>query len=657
MGTDLKVLAEAAQVAKIVLVAATDGNHGRAVARVASILGLQSRVLVPKSLDTQTVKLIRDEGAEVTITDEDYDATVAMAKAVSENTAAGVLIQDTAFDGYEVIPQWIVDGYSTMMGEIETQLDGQHPDLIVTPVGVGSLAQAVVSYSKATGRGTQVLSVEADTAACLWKSLSCGSPVSVKTGRTILSGMNCGTVSRNSWPILKDGIDASVTVSDAEAHEAVRELSSLGVKAGPCGAATLAALRYVIAPGSLSLTKDSTVVLLSTEGIREYNIPLDVRTSDSVELTQALVRIDSTNPGLSRSGGIGEGPIAEYISAWLEHRGIETHRLEETPTRPSVVGIVRGSGGGKSILLTGHIDTVTTAGYEGDPLSGDIKDGLVYGRRTADMKAGIAAALIGLARAKGANLRGDVIFAGVADEENLSLGTEEVLKAGWKADGAIVLEPTLLDVVLAHKGFVWFEVDIHGFAAHGSRYDLGVDAICKAGHFLVELDSYSKDILKREGHPELGTGSVHASLVQGGEEPSSYPAKCTITIERRTVPGETSESTAAQPRSILDRLVATVEDFKYDLRISFVRPPFQISESDPFVACAIGGIGEALERPAKIKTEKAWTDCALLAEAGIPSLLFGVDGGGLHASIEWATLDSIQTVTKAVSLVVEMFCA
>jgi acetylornithine deacetylase/succinyl-diaminopimelate desuccinylase-like protein len=545
-----------------------------------------------------------------------------------------------------------------MMTEIETQLNGKPPDLVVTPVGVGSFAQAVVSHSKAAGRNTRVLAVEPDTAACLWKSLNSGASLPINTNSTIMSGMNCGTVSTNAWPILKSGVDASVTVSDIESHLAVEELLSLGVNAGPCGGSTLAALRYATSEGleSLGLTKDSVVVLLSTEGARDYIKPLDVRISDPVELTQALVRIDSTNPDLSKAGGVGEKPIAEFITAWLEHRNIETHWLEETPGRPSIVAIVRGSGGGKSMMMNGHLDTVTTAGYKGDPLSGKIQDGSVYGRGTFDMKAGLAAALVALALAKEANLRGDVIFAGVADEENLSFGTEEVLRDGWRADGAIVMEPTFLDIVLAHKGFVWFEVDIIGRAAHGSRYDLGIDAISKAGYFLVQLDHYSQSILNGKGHPELGTGSVHASLIQGGEEPSSYPAKCTITIERRTVPGETRESTLEEIKSMLDKLVSTVADFQYEIRVGVSRIPFQISKDDPFVTCAIKGIETALERPGTFRPEKFWTDCALLAEKGISSLLFGVDGEGAHAATEWATVDSIRKVSKALTLVLEDFC-
>ncbi len=471
-----------------------------------------------------------------------------------------------------------------------------------------------------------------------------------------MSGMNCGTVSTNAWPVLQAGLDLSVTISDIEAHEAVIELSKAGLNTGPCGASTLAALRYAMTTRLVGTTEDSTIVLLSTEGGRDYTVPLDVRISDSVGLTQALVKIDSTNPGLSKAGGAGEKAMAEYITAWLEHRNIESHWLEDTPGRPSVIGIVRGSGAGKSIMLNGHLDTVTTAGYEGDPLSGHIKDGAMYGRGVMDMKAGLAASLVALTRAKDASLCGDVIFAGVADEENLSLGTEEILRAGWTADGAFVVEPSLLNIIIAHKGFVWFEVDIFGRASHGSQYEIGIDAILKAGHFLKELDDWSREILEGNGDPFLGTGSIHAGLIQGGEEPSSYPAKCIITIERRTVPGETTESTTQELRSILERISTSIPDFKYDLRATFMRPPFQVSKDDPFVKCAAEGVEKVLGREAALTSVPFWADTALLTEKGIPAVAFGVDGEGLHGKCEWATLESIKQVTEALSLVIGNFC-
>ena len=365
-------------------------------------------------------------------------------------------------------------------------------------------------------------------------------------------------------------MDASITVSDFEAFEAVQYLESQGISAGPCGASPLAALKYAARtdPDAVHLTPDSVVVLICTEGSREFALPLDVSSNDAVKLTQNLVRIDSSNPGLSQTAGVGEVEIARFVLAWLEHRNIETHWIEPSKGRPSVVGVVRGQGGGKSLILNGHLDTVTTAGYEGSPLSGDIIDGAVHGRGAIDMKSGIAASMVALVRAKEAHLRGDVILAAVADEENLSAGTEQVLQAGWRADGAIVSEPTMLDVVIAHKGFIWLEVGIHGVAAHGSAPELGIDAISKAGHFLVALDTHARSLLEGPKNKHGETGSVHASVIRGGEEASSYPADCTIIVERHTVFGEQVADVEAEFRAMLDEICGSVQDFKYDLKVT-----------------------------------------------------------------------------------------
>ena len=554
--------------------------------------------------------------------------------------------------------KWIVDGYGTMLLEMEQQLHGVIPDIVVAPVGVGSFAQAVTSHSKSCGRSTKVVTVEPDAAPCLWNSLQTQKFEPISTSKTIMTGMNCGTVSSISWPILQAGVDAALTISDWEAHEAVEYLSSVGVSAGPCGASALSALRYISQhnPGCIGLSEDSVVVIFCTEGARPYDTPKIVSIDDPVKLTQILVQIDSSNPNMARSGGAGEGEIADYITAWLNHRDIEVYRLERTPGRPSIVGRVKGQGGGKSLLFNGHIDTVTTAGYTGNALAGEVRDGSIFGRGAFDMKAGVAASLLALSHAKTTTLRGDVIVAAVADEEYLSGGTEEVLDAGWTADAAIVSEPTFLDAVLAHKGFVWFEVEVMGKAAHGSRPEFGTDAICKAGHFLVELDKYSQGILNGPQNASLGTGSIHASLIQGGEEPSSYPASCTITVERRTVPGETTSSVEAEIRSILERIRTTVPDFKYDLRMGMSRPPYEVDKSNPFVIEALKNIKKAIDRPVTVRSEKFWTDCALLSEKGIPALLFGVDGGGAHAAVEWATVDSVQKVADALRLIMLGFC-
>lgn len=542
-----------------------------------------------------------------------------------------------------------------MFQEIDEQLSGQAPNLVVCPVGVGSLAQASVTYCKHPHRQTLTMMVEPDTAPTLWKSLQKGAPTQASTTHTSMAGMECAMVSTLAWPLLKDGVDASLTISDYEAHSAVLDLEKHGILAGPCGGASLAALRRLNAEDKdrLGLDETSVVVLLCTEGRREYNVPADVSVDDPVALTQKLVQIDSSSSSLGT--GPGEAVVAQYISAWLQHRDIEHHWVENTPGRPSIVGIVRGSGGGKSLMLNGHIDTVTLQGYDGEPLSGEIKDGNMYGRGTADMKSGIAGMLVALSNASGIGLSGDVIFTGVADEEDKSMGTEEIIAAGYIADAAIVTEPTEQTIGNAHRGFIWFDVDIHGLAAHGSRPDLGIDAISLAGYFLAELDRYGKELQQREAG-DVGPPSVHASIIRGGEEASSYPASCTITLERRTIAGETLESVKSEIREILERLARADDRFKYDLRDTFSRPPFSIDSKHPLVQLVHKHASAVAGSPAVIKGFGAWCDAALLSDAGIPSVVWGPRGFGLHSKTEWVEVDSIRQVTDALTSILEEFC-
>ncbi|KAK0392793.1 hypothetical protein NLU13_2288 [Sarocladium strictum] len=651
---------EAVQGRGVTLFAATDGNHGRAVARMGSLLGVAVEIHVPCCMHKDTIDFIESEGATVVKSAGGYEAAIQSALQRSREQPGGILIQDTAFEGYEDIPGWIVEGYSTMLRELDDQIGSRHVDLVITPVGVGSFAQAVVSHFKSASHPTaSILTVEPDTAACLWKSLRNEQPVLVETTPTNMAGMDCGAVSSIAWPLLKYGVDASLTVSDHEAHEAVQRLVSLGVEAGPCGASPLAALRRLSESDRtrLGLTRDSTVVLLCTEGARQYEAPRDVSFDDPVALTQALVRIDSSSPTLGSTPGPGETAIALYIKAWLEHRDIESYIVEPTKGRPSVVGVVRGTGGGKSLILNGHIDTVTCQGYDDDPLSGHIADGRLYGRGAADMKAGVAAAMVALINAKASGLRGDVIFMGVADEEDASLGTQQVLDAGWTADAAIVSEPVNVEIISEHLGFVWVEVNIHGAAAHGSRPDLGVDAICKAGHFLVALEKYGHDITHRTHEPGAMAGSVHASLINGGEEPSSYPACCTVTIERRATSTESPYTVLQEIEQILSRVASQVRDFKYNVRVTFSRPSFAIARDDPFLRLVQQHVGEALGHDAVVRGERFWTDCALLAEKGIKALLWGPAGGGLHAKEEWVDVRSVQVVAKTLGDVAREYCA
>ncbi|KAL5592850.1 hypothetical protein FOBRF1_013158 [Fusarium oxysporum] len=444
------------------------------------------------------------------------------------------------------------------------------------------------------------------------------------------------------------GIDVSLTVSDFGAHQAVLYLQSHGIQAGPTGAASLAALKRLTISDkkALGLSRNSTVVIfcpLTSDAT--YDTPHDVSADDPILITQTLARINSASPSLGSVAGPGETVIAQYIASWLEHRGIATHWIESVKGRPSVVGVIRGSGrdGAKSLMLNGHIDTVTLMGYEDDPLSGKIINGKLHGRGSADMKSGVAAAMVALANVKrlelnGVKLGGDIIFTAVADEESGSIGTESILRAGWRADAAIVSEPTGLQIFHAHKGFCDIEVVVHGVVAHGSRPDLGVDAIINAGYLLSELGKLVKQIHQGTAGAgrdmTLGTANVHASIISGGEEIPSYPAQCKVLMEWRTIPGESKELVESKIRQLIANITKAVPGFKADFRIIMSRPPMATALDHPFVELVTDVVGDVLGSKATLAGAPYWTDCALLAEAGIIPLVWGPKGEGLHSKKE-----------------------
>lgn len=370
-------------------------------------------------------------------------------------------------------------------------------------------------------------------------------------------------------------------------------------------------------------------------------------------LLEQLVSIDSVNPSLV-PGGAGEMNIAQFIQHWLSARGFETHWLENTPGRPSVVGIAKGSGGGRSLMLNGHIDTVT---LEGNPegITPRIENGKMYARGAYDMKCGVAAMLMAASRAKASNLRGDVIVACVSDEEYASIGSFEVVKT-FKADAAIVTEPTELELVTAHKGFVWLQISVHGKAAHGSRPLEGVDAIAKMGKVLVALEQMDLDLRANLSHVMLHSGSVHASIISGGQELSSYPALCTVEVERRTIPGETLEVIEAQFRTMLENIKASDASFEYSLKMGLERVPHEVSESELIVQTLLKNATGILEKTPKIRAETFWTDCAALSSAGIPSFLFGAAGAGAHSANEWVDLDSVTKLEGILFSTILEFC-
>jgi acetylornithine deacetylase len=361
-----------------------------------------------------------------------------------------------------------------------------------------------------------------------------------------------------------------------------------------------------------------------------------------IELTAELVRIDSTNPELVR-GGAGEREIARFVAGWLEDAGLDVETEELAPGRFNVVGIARGQGGGRTLLLNAHMDTVGTTGME-RPLEPRNEDGRLYGRGAYDMKASLAAIMLVGAEAAKERLRGDVIVTAVADEEVASIGSEAAARR-YPADAAIVAEPTEERLAVAHKGFVWLEVATRGRAAHGSRPDLGVDAIARMGRVLTGVEALAEALGENPSHPLLGAGSLHASLIQGGQELSSYPERCLLSLERRTVPGETPELVERQVRDLLGEVDGQV-------RTTFVRPPFEVSADEAIVELVARHAGNP-----EVGGVPFWADSALFGAAGIPTVLFGPAGEGAHAVVEWVDVASAERCAEVYLRVAREFCA
>ena len=377
--------------------------------------------------------------------------------------------------------------------------------------------------------------------------------------------------------------------------------------------------------------------------------------SEVLELAQNLVRINSVNPDLV-PGAPGELEISKFISDWLGAHGFEVTILEPVPGRPTVVGVARGSGGGRALMFNGHTDTVALQPFNGDPLNPRVENGRLYGRGSYDMKAGVAAMMIAAARTKDAGLRGDVIVACVCDEEVASLGSFELVKH-FTADAAIVTEPTNHSLHIAHKGFVWATVTTHGTAAHGSRFDLGVDAISKMGKVLVALEALDLGFRRAPPHALLGHGSVHAGTITGGQGDSSYPDLCTLTLERRTVPGETPTVVKAELRALLETIKTTDADFRYTLEIGLTREPFEIAPNHELVTLVRHHATALIGADVPLEGVGYWADTSALSSAGIPTLLFGASGAGAHAAEEWVSVESLELTSRIYEAVAKEFCA
>jgi acetylornithine deacetylase len=367
-------------------------------------------------------------------------------------------------------------------------------------------------------------------------------------------------------------------------------------------------------------------------------------TIDRERIAQSLsemISIDSVNPDLV-PGAAGEAEIASWLARSCRELGLEVRTPETAPGRPNVIARWPGSGGGRSLLLTGHVDVVSIEGMEIDPLDPRVEDGKMYGRGAFDMKGGLASILGAVAAlcAGGFEPQGDLLLGFVTDEEYKSIGTEALVRE-IRADAAILAEPTALKICVAHKGFAWLTIVTHGKAAHGSSFHEGIDAIASMGRLLQFMRELEQDVFPMKRHELLQRPSVHAGSIRGGLGISIYPDRCELQIEHRLLPGELPEQTMKTWETELARLRAEDSTFEADVRLDLFRPGYELSREVPIVQTLEDNLRELDGTEPAYAGSSGWLDSALLGAAGIPTVIFGPRGGGAHAAVEWVDLESV----------------
>ena len=377
---------------------------------------------------------------------------------------------------------------------------------------------------------------------------------------------------------------------------------------------------------------------------------------DARALARALVRLDSRNPRLV-PGGPGEAACIALLRDVLDGWGFRTEVHDAAAGRPNLVARVGEARGGRTLMFSGHADVVGVEGMTHEPFDGVEHDGRLYGRGAADMKGWIGAMCAAAWQAARDTLGGEIVVAVTADEEYESVGTRALLERGVRADAAIVGEPTCLEVMPAHRGFVWIEVVVAGRAAHGSRWDLGIDAIRHAGLLLAELDRVDAEELSGRTHPLLGRASLHASTIEGGIGMSTYPDRCVLRLERRTLPGETGDDVLAEVRRACAAVRARRPELVADVTLLMAQGPSDVATDAPIVRAledALRERGEAV----RVSGMSAWTDAALLNAAGIPAICFGPGDISLaHAAEEYIPLAEIDRATSVLASLARRWCA
>jgi acetylornithine deacetylase len=373
----------------------------------------------------------------------------------------------------------------------------------------------------------------------------------------------------------------------------------------------------------------------------------------AVALLRDLVAIDSVNPSLV-PGGAGEAAVVAHLEGVCRGAGLDVRVSEAAPGRPNLVAVVEGGAPGRTLMFCGHTDTVGTAGMAA-PFSPVERDGRLYGRGAQDMKGGLAAMVSAALQVAASGLeRGRLVVAAVADEEYASLGADALVK-DWRADAAVIPEPTDLQICTAHKGFAWIRVETRGAAAHGSRPDVGRDAIFRMGRVLAVLEQRDRQLASADADPRLGRPSLHASTISGGGEWSTYPDSCVLELERRTVSGEDGARALAEVQGVLAALKESDPEFQGSAMLAFSRPPY-VLDSSAELPQVLERVCQAEGMRTSFASMPFWTDAAVLGGAGIPTVLFGPGGEGLHAHEEHVRLDDVLACRNALVALAREYC-
>lgn len=379
--------------------------------------------------------------------------------------------------------------------------------------------------------------------------------------------------------------------------------------------------------------------------------------SELEDLLAALVACDSTNPSLV-AGGAGEGAVAELVASYLERAGLRVETWELAPGRRGVLGVLDGTGGGRSLLLCSHLDVVGSDRTGFDPV---LRDGRMYGRGTSDMKGGLAASMLAVSELVDAHprLNGDVLLAGVIDEEWLSAGAidlvDRLAARGGRINGAILPEATGLDLIVEHGGFAWWELISTGAEAAGDDPERGIDAIALLGRPLTGLVELDAELASRPAKP-YGRPCVHTSTITGGSQLSAYPGRCVVGIERCTVPGETIEQARTEVEAVLARAVH--EDPRSNLKLETVvgREAISLARSERIVTTLAAAARRRLGSGPRIRGDMGWMDSGILVQAGIPCVAFGPTGDGEHTASEWVDVVSVHACADVLADAARLFC-